>query len=74
MDAAPFSVPAVVFWSRKNGGKNSSVGKSMRLNMSQGLSDVEPVHSFSGMQKSYVGISICTLRTICTMVNSPTAI
>ena len=34
------------------GGKNSSVGKSMRLNISQGLSDVEPVHSFSGMQKS----------------------
>ena len=34
------------------GGKNSSVGKSMRLNMSQGLSDVEPVHSFSGIQKS----------------------
>lgn len=52
------------------GGKNSSVGKSSRLNISHGLSD-EVVHSFSGMQKSYVGTSICTLRSIWTIVKIP---
>lgn len=39
------------------GGKNSFVGNSSRLNISQGLSEVV-THSFSGMQKSYAGISI----------------
>mgnify|MGYP000650533370 CR=1 FL=1 len=33
------------------GGKNSLVGKSIRLNSSQGLS-LEVMHSFSGIQKS----------------------
>lgn len=33
------------------GGKNSSVGNSMRLNSSQGVSP-EVTHSFSGIQKS----------------------
>lgn len=33
------------------GGKNSSVGNSIRRNISQGLSEVV-VHSFSGIQKS----------------------
>ena len=34
------------------GGKNSLVGNSMRLNISQGLSVEAQAHSFSGMQKS----------------------
>ena len=52
------------------GGKNSSVGKSILRNSSQGLSP-EVTHSLSGMQKSNAGMSICTFRTICTMVNRP---
>ena len=41
------------------GGKNSSRGKLIFLNASQG-SSVSQEHSFVGMQKSYAGISICT--------------
>ena len=52
------------------GGKNSSVGKSILRKSSQGLS-LEVTHSFSGTQKSNAGISICTLRTICTIVKRP---
>ena len=40
------------------------------MNISQGLSEVV-THSFSGIQKSYAGISICTFRSICTIVNIP---
>jgi len=43
--------PSSPFRSVTFGGKNSSVGKSILLNTSQGLSEVL-THSFSGMQKS----------------------
>lgn len=43
-----------------SGGKNSSTGNSILSNKSQGLSSVEPTHSFCGTQKSRAGIRSCT--------------
>ena len=53
-----------------SGGKNSSTGNSMFWNVSHGFC-VEQLHSLSGIQKSYAGISICTSRSIWTIEKRP---
>lgn len=53
------------------GGKNSSTGKHIFLKTSQGFSVLGEQHSLDGTQKSYTGMSICTLRMSCTIVKIP---
>ena len=54
-----------------SGGKNSSTGNRMRLNSSQGEASVEPIHSFSGMQKSMLLIKSCVSRSKRMIENCP---
>ena len=55
----------------RDGGKNSPTGNLILRKRSQGLSSLEPTHSFSGIQKSYAGMRIWLSRSRRTIENWP---